>query len=470
MRKSLGLKTITLVSTMGLFLILALFLNLSAWNTMSEFNQNISDYVRQYEELVRNNNLEGLQELESTIDSELNHSIIKIDGTVAFDYILLGVSAVFMAFVIVIVHRSIAKPARDAGARMNEIVDKIVNERGDLTERIEIKTKDEIARLSEGINGFMNQLQNLMQNMQQQSARMSESSSEISEQVLESNKSALNISSATEELAASMQEVNATMDQIADGSNEILSRVQQMNDSAGSGNETVGNIKSRAITMQKDTMESKNNATNVIRVIGNELENAITESKNVDQINQLTGNILSIASQTNLLALNASIEAARAGEAGKGFAVVADEIRSLAENSSKTANDIQDISNLVTAAVARLAENARKMLDYIGTDVIKDYDSFVEVVNQYEKDADLMSQILGEFVEQATTIHETMQDMNEGINGISTTVEESARAVTSVAEDASVLVQAMAQIQDAAEDSHKISEELQHEVNKFEKV
>ena len=71
---------------------------------------------------------------------------------------------------------------------------------------------------------------------------------------------------------------------------------------------------------------------------------------------------------------------------------------------------------------------------------------------------------------QAVTINETMQDMNEGIKGISTTVEESARAVTSVAEDASILVQAMAQIQDAAEDSHKISEELQHEVNKFEKV
>lgn len=470
MRKSLGRKTILLVGIMGLFLLIAVYSNLSAWNAMNEFNTNIADLVSQYETLVHNNDLQGIANLESDINYQLERSIVRIDGTVAFDYILLIMSIAFMLISIIIANRSIAKPAREASARMNQIVDKMINEHGDLTERIDIKTKDEIGKLSEGINGFINQLQYLIQNMQLQSARMSESSDEISSQVLESNKSALNISSATEELAASMQEVNATMDQIANGSNEILGRVQQMNDSADSGNGTVENIKSRAIVMQKDTMESKNNATDVIRVIGNELEDAITESKNVDQINQLTGNILSIASQTNLLALNASIEAARAGEAGKGFAVVADEIRSLAENSSKTANDIQDISNLVTAAVARLAENARQMLDFIGTDVIKDYDSFVEIVNQYEKDADLMSQILGEFVEQAATINETMQDMNEGIKGISTTVEESARAVTSVAEDASVLVQAMAQIQDAAEESQQISGELQNEVNKFEKV
>ena len=217
-------------------------------------------------------------------------------------------------------------------------------------------------------------------------------------------------------------------------------------------------------------MESKNNAVEILREIGAQLEDAVNESRSVDKINELTGNILNIASQTNLLALNASIEAARAGDAGRGFAVVADEIRSLAENSRDTANDIQNISNLVTGAVTRLAENAQKMLDYIGTDVMKDYDSFVEIVNQYEADADLMSRILGEFAEQATTITQTMEDMKSGIVDVSTTVGESARAISSVAEDASTLVDAMVQIQDESEHSQKISEELQNEVNRFERV
>ena len=193
-------------------------------------------------------------------------------------------------------------------------------------------------------------------------------------------------------------------------------------------------------------------------------------SRNVNKINELTGNILNIASQTNLLALNASIEAARAGEAGRGFAVVADEIRVLAENSSKTANDIQDISNIVTDAVARLTQNSRNMLDFVESDVIKDYDSFVDIVNQYQEDAELMSNIIGNFVEQTGNINQTMQGMNAGIVDVSTTVGESARAVSSVAEDAIVLVEAMSQIQDATEESQKISEELQNEVQKFERV
>ena len=186
----------------------------------------------------------------------------------------------------------------------------------------------------------------------------------------------------------------------------------------------------------------------VLKTIGSQLEEAVQESRSVEQINELTGNILNIASQTNLLALNASIEAARAGDAGRGFAVVADEIRSLAENSRDTANDIQNISNLVTSAVTKLAEHAQEMLKFIGTDVIKDYDGFVEVVNQYQADADLMSQILGEFVDQAAIINDTMREMNTNIDDVSSTVGESAKAVTSVAEDASHLVGAISNIQE----------------------
>ena len=81
---------------------------------------------------------------------------------------------------------------------------------------------------------------------------------------------------------------------------------------------------------------------------------SIEESRQIGNIDNLTNDILDIASQTNLLALNASIEAARAGEVGKGFAVVAEEIRQLAENSKNTASDIQNISVGVVRAVNQL--------------------------------------------------------------------------------------------------------------------
>ena len=470
MKKSIGRKAIFLVAIMGIFLLLVVFLNVSAWNAVGELNTNIANYVHQYEELVHANDLEEIAEVEKSIQDLLERSANGIDGTVQSDYMILGVSAAFMLLVIVIVNLQIAKPARKASNELNQIVGKIVENRGDLTERITVNSKDEIGQLADGINGFLNELQRLMQNIQIQSEKMLTSAETISGQVKESNQSALNVSSAMEELTASIQEIDVTLAQIANGSNNVLELVKSMDANAENGSKTVDAIKDRAIEMHNETQENKNNAVKVLQKISVELEDAVTESNNVNKINELTGNILNIASQTNLLALNASIEAARAGEAGRGFAVVADEIRVLAENSSKTANDIKNISNIVMDAVTKLAKNSRQILDFVEKDVIRDYDSFVEVVNQYEEDTELMSHILGEFGEQAGTINETMKNMNTGIENVSKTVGESARAVISVAEDASVLVDTMVQIQNAIGESQKISEELQSEVTKFEKV
>ena len=161
-----------------------------------------------------------------------------------------------------------------------------------------------------------------------------------------------------EELSASMEEVSATLTHVNEGVQDVLDISKDMNSQAKEGADFITDVKKKAQNIKDDTVQSKNSTVDMIRDIRSLLEVSIMNSKNVNKINELTNEILSISSQTNLLALNASIEAARAGEAGRGFAVVADEIGKLASNSAETANNIQSISVMVTQSVEELSKNA----------------------------------------------------------------------------------------------------------------
>lgn len=273
-----------------------------------------------------------------------------------------------------------------------------------------------------------------------------------------------------EQLSASMEEVAATLDQITAGTQEVLNAAKNMSSKAENGAEFVDAIKNRAVDVKSRAINSKDTTSKMIGDIRQLLEQAIENSRSVQKIDELTGEILNISSQTNLLALNASIEAARAGEAGKGFAVVADEIRVLADNSRDTANNIQGISAMVTKAVEELAKNADDMLRFIDSTVLLDYDNFVEVANQYHDDADNMDSILREFHEGAQSLEMTMANMTDGIDGINTAVDESAQGVTVAAQSTTQLVEALGMIKTEADTNKKISEQLQSEVKRFKNI
>lgn len=408
--------------------------------------------------------------MESRIDNVSREIDTKIAGTYIFNIVMLIIFLLLALCTVAIVIRTIAWPAKKASKQLNQIVQQIQENKGDLTERIAVKSRDEVGQLVDGVNSFIEQLQLLMRKLQAESERMMDSAENITVRVNESNENVTSVSANMEQLAAGMQEVSATLEQIVDGSNGIYTKVKAMAEEAENGASLVQEIKDKAKTIRKSTVESKTAASNMIVEIRSMLEKSVEESRSVGQINELTGEILDIARQTNLLALNASIEAARAGESGKGFAVVADEIRMLADSSKDTANNIQNISNMVTEAVEKLSQNAEDMLSFIDGNIMKDYDDFEAVSNYYHDDAESVNVILSEFANNTSEMESIMQQINAGISNISCTVDESAKGVANAAHSAGTLVEAMAHIQEETKNNQNISKELRSEVERFKRV
>lgn len=470
MKKSIGRKVIGLMSILGAFLIAICLLNLAALKNIERYNQQLEQSFEDMKQAIESGDEEAIAAAEEEYAYNIGKSNLRVTGTEAFNLILIGAILILMVVTIITVKRTIANPAKDATVHLSEIVGKMENNRGDLTERIQTKSTDEIGQLVQGVNVFLDQLQKMMKRVTDVSADIMNSVDVVNGQVDESTQNAMNVSAVTEELSAGMEEIAATLDQIAKGSDNVLLKIQGMNERAKEASNNTSEIRNRALSLKTQTEKSKETAAAMFSNVGTSLEEAVAESRSVEQINSLTEDILDIASQTNLLALNASIEAARAGEAGKGFAVVADEIRVLADNSRETASSIQSISEQVTTAVNKLTEAASRLLEFVNADVVDDYNSFEKIVAQYESDANVMDDVFREFAENASEMESTIKNMNEGMKDISLTVDESAKGVAGAAEDATQLVGAISNIQRQVEKNQAISAELDGEVKRFERV
>ena len=234
------------------------------------------------------------------------------------------------------------------------------------------------------------------------------------------------ISAGTEETAASVANMRHTADEIEKASESIAVK-------AGEGAQSAIDIRNRAQTMKSQAIQSRSETVSVYNNTKTGMLQAIEKTATVNQIQLLSETILDITEQTNLLALNAAIEAARAGESGRGFAVVADEIRKLAERSNKAVSEIRGITGVVVDAVQNLNESARNMLTFINGPIITDYDRMVTIGDQYNSDAQTVSDMVTDFSATSEELSASIQSVARALGEITDATNEQAESVNSIA-------------------------------------
>lgn len=354
-----------------------------------------------------------------------------------------------------------------ANHEINDIINGIDQSQGDLTKRISILSNDEIADLGNGINTFMGKLQSIMKMIIENSRKLEEVVSEVQESVRTSNDSASDLSAVTEELSATMQEVGHSATIINQNADSVRSEVEMIADKSSSINDYSKKMKENADKMESDAKTNMQETSTKVQEILEVLNQAIEDSKSVEQVNGLTNDILNISSQTNLLALNASIEAARAGEAGKGFAVVADEIRQLAASSRETANRIQEINGVVINAVHNLAGHSNNLVEYMTDAILPEFENFVSSGEQYRDNATYIEGVMNEFTAKTDDLKRAVDEIAKSIETITDAIEEGARGVTGAAESTQVLVEDMENISNRMDENQQIAAALQKETDVF---
>jgi len=394
-------------------------------------------------------------------EDEVLEGLSKVQSYMPIVSVLFALAGIIITFIIA---AGIAKPIVGASKLLS------VTAEGDFTQTIPdnyLNRKDEIGLLTRSIDKMQNSIREVVNGVIKEASNVSETVEATTKNMESLDSQIEEVSSTTEGLSANMEEMAASTQEMNATASEIEAAIDSLASKAQDGAVVAEEISKRANHLKANATASQKSATEIYASTYEKLKNAIEQSKSVEQINILSDAILDITSRTNLLALNAAIEAARAGVAGKGFAVVADEIRALAENSKNAVTEIQKVTKDVVLSVENLSQNSQEILGFIDKTVVSDYASMVDISDQYNKDAELVSSIVTEFSATTEQLSASIQNMVRAINEITLASNEGASGTSNIAEKTSVVVEKASEVIRCCMTSKESSQKLTELVSKF---
>ena len=428
----------------------------SATSNLPMFNEHIENYMNRMLEITA-------QEMEQA-QGQMEQSAARVPG-------IISVASIALLVVVIVIMLGlrlwVIGPVKKATKQVDELVEGIRCNKGDITKRIHVGSRDEVGRLAIAINDLVAQMQIIIRAITEGCGQMEEKQADIISNVEKVNATADHTMRNLGVMSRGMQLVTGAIEGVQQDTGVLDHTVENMLEVAQNGRNYAADIKEKAGKMKVTAVESKQEATLVMKEIDTAMTESIANSRQIHKITELTEEILGIAGTTNLLALNASIEAARAGEAGRGFAVVAEEIRKLADSSRESANNIQEISNRVVESVEELSENATRLLEFMNTRVMKDYDALEDTGSNYHEAADHVDEMMNEFGQKIDELLSVLQNVNTANTQMEATVGDSTEKLSVVEKNNQGLQQEMKDISYAVEELAASAGQLKESIRCF---
>ncbi|SFD40445.1 methyl-accepting chemotaxis protein [Clostridium uliginosum] len=377
---------------------------------------------------------------------------------------LMIIMAVVVAAIAIIIAMIISKGILKNLNTLKEAFSKAAN--GDLSNGVEINSKDEFKEMGENFTYMIKNISNLVSNVKKSSNIALQTSSQLASMSEETSASLGEASNAVNEIAqgGTKQAQNAlncveNMDDLSNRLNNVSNATMELSNTSDSTKELSTNGLEMVHTLIEKSMRTKDASIEVGKIV-------IDVNKNMEKINKISETIAGITGQTNLLSLNASIEAARAGESGKGFAVVAEEIRKLADESNKSTEEIKKIIEIIQDK-SNIAVNA--------------IEETKDIVEEQEIAVSKTEEIFSSITKQVTTLIDKIQEIKEStiditsrkeavlteIEEISSISEETASASEEVSAATHEITGSMVEFTKCADELQNTVKELENEIGKF---